>query len=290
MLDKQKRQDLVRYAYLHFEPKDKFVWCPRKIQRQFRKAEKRSEVVGNGDGKDDLRGKAKDMDTKEDAVDNNKSLKADKTSKDKNKCETTPEPKEVETAENGNACSENNNNVISNGGICTDDEGMDHSPSAENTEAKLENCDEQKDDIQEADSVMQTEGGSEIKKPPKKKREDDADTDEEVQKEGKNVCNKTAGQQTPLKSSKPSLLSGREEKIPRTEYDLTTDKDEVVEMLQESVPTVNGSTVNNGKTAEEQADGKESEPMDTSSSNGDKTSTNLESCSKNEVDGTNTSK
>uniref|UniRef100_A0A3B3ZJV4 Opioid growth factor receptor (OGFr) conserved domain-containing protein n=1 Tax=Periophthalmus magnuspinnatus TaxID=409849 RepID=A0A3B3ZJV4_9GOBI len=37
VLDKQKRQELVRYAYLHFEPKDKFVWCPRKIQRQFRK-------------------------------------------------------------------------------------------------------------------------------------------------------------------------------------------------------------------------------------------------------------
>uniref|UniRef100_A0A3B3ZKG8 Opioid growth factor receptor (OGFr) conserved domain-containing protein n=1 Tax=Periophthalmus magnuspinnatus TaxID=409849 RepID=A0A3B3ZKG8_9GOBI len=63
VLDKQKRQELVRYAYLHFEPKDKFVWCPRKIQRQFRKAEKRSEVVGNGDGKDDSRAKAKEMDT-----------------------------------------------------------------------------------------------------------------------------------------------------------------------------------------------------------------------------------
>uniref|UniRef100_A0A8C6SUY7 Opioid growth factor receptor n=1 Tax=Neogobius melanostomus TaxID=47308 RepID=A0A8C6SUY7_9GOBI len=84
VLDKQKRQELVRYAYLHFEPKDKFVWCPRKIQRQFRKAEKRSEVVGNGEGKDDLRAKAKDMDTKEDAMDNNvKSQKGDKTSKEK---------------------------------------------------------------------------------------------------------------------------------------------------------------------------------------------------------------
>lgn len=288
VLDKQKRQELVRYAYLHFEPKDKFVWCPRKIQRQFRKAEKRSEVVGNGDGKDDLRAKSRDMDTKEDAVDNNvKSQKADKTSKDKNKSETSPEPKaEVETAENGNACAENNNNVISNGSNCTDDEGMDHSPSSENMEAKTENCTEQKDSIQEADSVMQTEGSSEIKKPPKKKREDDADSDGELHKEGKNVCNKVTGQQIPLKTSKP-LLSGREEKIPRTEYDLT-DKDEVLEMSQESVPAVNGSTVSGGKTAEEQTNGKESEPMDTDSgpSNGDKTSTNLEIYSKNEADGT----
>lgn len=105
------------------------------------------------------------------------------------------------------------------------------------------------------------------------------------------------GQQTPLKTSKPSLLSGREEKIPRTEYNLTkdkdeVDKDEVVEMSQESVPAVNGSTVSGGKTAEEQTNGKESEPMDTDSSpsNADKTSTDLEIYSKNEVDGTNQSK
>uniref|UniRef100_A0A3B3ZJ92 Opioid growth factor receptor (OGFr) conserved domain-containing protein n=1 Tax=Periophthalmus magnuspinnatus TaxID=409849 RepID=A0A3B3ZJ92_9GOBI len=111
VLDKQKRQELVRYAYLHFEPKDKFVWCPRKIQRQFRKAEKRSEVVGNGDGKDDSRAKAKEMDTKEDAVDNKiKSPKAEKKSNDKIKPEASPEPKE-EVVENGNACSETNNNI-----------------------------------------------------------------------------------------------------------------------------------------------------------------------------------
>ncbi|XP_061917817.1 opioid growth factor receptor-like [Entelurus aequoreus] len=41
ILDKQQRQELVRYAYLHFEPKDTFVWCPRKIQRQFKKFRKK---------------------------------------------------------------------------------------------------------------------------------------------------------------------------------------------------------------------------------------------------------
>ncbi|XP_061879977.1 opioid growth factor receptor-like [Entelurus aequoreus] len=41
ILDKQQRQELVSYAYLHFEPKDKFVWCPRKIQRQFKKFTKK---------------------------------------------------------------------------------------------------------------------------------------------------------------------------------------------------------------------------------------------------------
>ncbi|XP_061908305.1 opioid growth factor receptor-like, partial [Entelurus aequoreus] len=41
ILDKQQRQELVSYAYLHFEPKDTFVWCPRKIQRQFKKFRKK---------------------------------------------------------------------------------------------------------------------------------------------------------------------------------------------------------------------------------------------------------
>ncbi|XP_052397085.1 opioid growth factor receptor [Carassius gibelio] len=40
--DKRERRKLVRYAFQHFEPKDKFVWCPRKIQKRFKKkSEKR---------------------------------------------------------------------------------------------------------------------------------------------------------------------------------------------------------------------------------------------------------
>ncbi|XP_024240593.1 opioid growth factor receptor [Oncorhynchus tshawytscha] len=38
--DKQKRKELLRYAFQHFEPNDKFVWCPRK--KQLKK--------GNGEG------------------------------------------------------------------------------------------------------------------------------------------------------------------------------------------------------------------------------------------------
>ncbi|KAK7877920.1 hypothetical protein WMY93_031449 [Mugilogobius chulae] len=295
VLDKQKRQELIRYAYFHFEPKDKFVWCPRKIQRQFRKTEKRSDVVGNGDGKEDLhsRAKAKDVDTKEEVVDNNvKSEKVDKVNNDKTKLEISAKPKD-EVVENGNACSENNNNTISNGSDCTDDEGMEHSPSTENAAPKTETSSDQKESTQESDTVMQTETSSEIKKPPKKKREEhDSDSDEEV-KDGKNGCNKSAGQLTPLKTSaKASLLSGREEKIPRTEFNPTTDKEEVVEMSQETVPSVNGSKESSGnKTGEEQINGKESEPMDTDSSpsNGVNASTDLVINGKDTVNGTNKS-
>ncbi|TSX72099.1 Opioid growth factor receptor [Bagarius yarrelli] len=35
--DKRKRRELISYAFQHFEPKDKFVWCPRKIQKRFKK-------------------------------------------------------------------------------------------------------------------------------------------------------------------------------------------------------------------------------------------------------------
>ncbi|KAG7229636.1 hypothetical protein INR49_012680 [Caranx melampygus] len=32
VLDKNQRRELIKYAYLNYEPKDEFVWCPRKIQ------------------------------------------------------------------------------------------------------------------------------------------------------------------------------------------------------------------------------------------------------------------
>lgn len=50
--DKRERRKLVRFAFQHFEPKDKFVWCPRKIQKRFKKkSEKRqNSIVANGEG------------------------------------------------------------------------------------------------------------------------------------------------------------------------------------------------------------------------------------------------
>ncbi|XP_047663020.1 opioid growth factor receptor isoform X1 [Tachysurus fulvidraco] len=35
--NKHKRRELISYAFQHFEPKDKFVWCPRRIQKRFKK-------------------------------------------------------------------------------------------------------------------------------------------------------------------------------------------------------------------------------------------------------------
>ncbi|CAL8337402.1 unnamed protein product [Merluccius merluccius] len=35
VLDKEQRRELVRFAYLNYEPKEEFIWCPKKMQRRF---------------------------------------------------------------------------------------------------------------------------------------------------------------------------------------------------------------------------------------------------------------
>ncbi|XP_023284442.1 opioid growth factor receptor-like protein 1 [Seriola lalandi dorsalis] len=299
VLDKQKRQELVRFAYLHFEPKDKFVWCPRKIQKQFRKAEKRSDAIGNGDGKDEVysRGKSKDgeavVQQKEDGLDNvTKTQKGtDKTAnKDKNKLsEASPEPKqEAETVGNGKTEAEPNKEILGNGNDSTDDvDEMDQSPSPDTVVAKTEPSEDSdhkltnnsKDTIQEPDNSMQTDGDIDTEKPPKKKREDnkvlpsngsiwDSASGQLEEKAG---AHKATGQmspsaQTPHKTSKhsPSLSSGREEKIPRTDFNQVLDKKEG-DMSQENVSATNGSLMSTDKPVDEQRNGKELEDMDMAS-------------------------
>lgn len=276
VLDKQKRQELVRFAFLHFEPKDKFVWCPRKIQKQFRKAEKRADGVGNADGKEDAcsRSKSKEGDAvvqqKEDGADSvAKAQKgSEKTaSKDKNKLsEASPELKpEEETVGNGNAEADD---VLENGNDSTDDvDEMEQSPSPDSAAAKGEDAcaDESKDAAQEPDIIMQTDGDTDTEKPPKKKREDNISNGSVREAasgptEEKVAANKTTtpSEQTPPKTSKhsPSLSSGREEKIPRTDFNQVPDK-----KAEEETSQTNGSVAAD-KGASEQTNGKPAEDVD----------------------------
>ncbi|KAM8754487.1 opioid growth factor receptor [Acanthopagrus schlegelii] len=297
VLDKEKRQELVRFAYLHFEPKDKFVWCPRKIQKQFRKAEKRADAVGNGDGKDEVysRSKSKDgeavVQQKEDGLEKvTKSQKGtDKTaSKDKNKLsEESTEPKpEAETVGNGNAEAESAIVISGNGKDSTDDvDKMDQTPSPDTGMAKTQPCADNNNDnkltnnskasVQEADNHMQTDGDVDTEKPPKKKREDDKDLPSNgpagasEQTEEKAGANKATGQtspsaHTPLKTSKhsPSLSSGREEKIPRTDFNQVPDTKEEEESSQANGSATNGSVMSTDKGVTQQTNGKESEDID----------------------------
>ncbi|KAM4563710.1 opioid growth factor receptor [Odontesthes bonariensis] len=290
VLDKQKRQELVRFAYLHFEPKDKFVWCPRKIQKQLRKAEKRSEAVGNGDGKDEAysRGKSKDGEAaaqqKGEGPDNvAKAQKGTDKSKDKSKQpEMSPEPKaETEAVGNGNVATECIDEIVRNGNGSPDDvHEMQQSPSPDSLMTKMETCvdgepkctNSTKDATQEAD-IMQTDGDAETEKPPKKKREDDevlpdnAEGSTSGQAEEKAAADKAPGQksptvQTPHKTSKhsPSPVSEREGKIPRTDFSQTANRKEEEETPQEDVSSTNGVKANKG--ADEQSNGKLSKDVD----------------------------
>ncbi|MEQ2203226.1 hypothetical protein XENOCAPTIV_027085 [Xenoophorus captivus] len=284
VLDKHERQKLVRFAYLHYEPKEKFVWCPRKIQKQFRKAAKNSEVVGKDEVS--LHGKSKDgegaaMEQKEDGMNSMaKTPKGNDKNKEQSKQpEESPEPPvETESVGNGNVeiCGESNIGNTSNGNESPD---MDRSPSLDTETTKHEATTDN-----EQNSTSVSEDGSEklddmqmdkkTENPPKKKREDDEvppnnhlaedDTAGAVgHMEEKAVANKAAGQtspsvHTPLKTSthSPSLSSEREEKIPRTDFTQPLDKKEE-EMSHENIPASN--RMPSSKDVEEQRNGMESE-------------------------------
>lgn len=300
VLDKQNRQELLRFAYNHFEPKDKFVWCPRKIQKQFKKPDKRSEAVWNGVGKDDVcsRGKSKDEEAvaqqKEEELDNGGKAEKenDKTSKDKNKVsEASPEAK-PETVAVDITEAESTNEVLGNGHDSTDDdddndeEEMDQTPEPEtvmtktepSVDSELKFTNNSKDATQEPDTIMQTDDRDmDTEKPPKKKREDNkvlpsngsAGDSATGQTEGKAGTNKATGQmspsaQTPHKISKhsPSHSLGKEEKIPRTDCSQVPDNKVEEEPSQAAT---NGSLMAAAKGVDEQRNRKKSEDADVES-------------------------
>ncbi|XP_053704258.1 opioid growth factor receptor [Synchiropus splendidus] len=240
VLDKHKRQELVRFAYQHFEPKDKFVWCPRKIQKQFRKAEKRSEAAGNGEGREDSQVRAKSKDG--DAAAEKTPKGAEKTSKGKAK------PSESSVDSKSEASEGLVDKVESSNGTDSVDD-MDQSTSPEK-ESKL-HPKFATDSIQEPDIIMQTDDGTE--KPSKKKREDDAALTNGAAKdsEGKPAAGTTSpSAQTPVKNSKhsPSLSSGREEKIPRTDFSEVPERERALDTCGSQMSTDNNTDLDEKKS------------------------------------------
>ncbi|XP_043975064.1 opioid growth factor receptor [Gambusia affinis] len=294
VLEKQERQDLVHFAYQHYEPKDKFVWCPRKIQKQFRKGG-RSSDVGNGDGKDDVLHSKKDGDAagqqKEDGMNNvPKTLEGSEKIKDKSKQaeESDEPPAETEAVGNGNEETGSDIENISNGNEFPNyvDENVVEMEQSSSLDSDIPNNDAAADSEPKSTSnakddqdlnIMQTGADGEPEKPPKKKRDDEEvlpNNDPATAAAGlvqENAApNKSTGQtspsvHTPLKSSKhsPSLSSEREEKIPRTDFIQPSDQTEV-EMENSSAS--NG--MQSSKHAEGQRNGTESEdvPMDSTPS------------------------
>uniref|UniRef100_A0A4W5P4W2 Opioid growth factor receptor n=1 Tax=Hucho hucho TaxID=62062 RepID=A0A4W5P4W2_9TELE len=180
--NKQKRKELLRYAFQHFEPKDKFVWCPRKIQKQLKKAEK-----GNGEGAEECRPRAKarggeaggaqkeEKDVTEEVMEMAK-LTDEAVSSDQDK---QAEGSSVDPP--GPAVSSEDSEPLGNGNHNdTDNVDMDHSGSPESVkgdhsmEEVLKENSQAKDSVQNSVNVKPAASEMESEKlaqPTKKKRE-----------------------------------------------------------------------------------------------------------------------
>ncbi|XP_056449363.1 opioid growth factor receptor [Gadus chalcogrammus] len=310
VLDKQKRQELVRYAYQNFEPKDKFVWCPRKILKQFKRAEKKPDAVGNGDGKEDhsSRGKGKDGEAaggaqKEEAAaaaradgtaDTQKSEQT--TSGDKTKPSGAESKPEAGTLENGNAKAllvDNHNGCDTvededAGNVDDDDEddGGDDDDNDDDVDDEMDQSvspdpvtnvvPDSRDPSSSKDITPETVSVIESERKTKDEGEDGkvlqsstlaVDSANGQMEEKSSVTNAlpmhtspSAGPKTkPEGSSKssPSRPSGREEKIPRTDFG-TEEGRKAAEVSSESLLSVN-------KHTDEQTNGKGCEAMDVES-------------------------
>uniref|UniRef100_A0A3Q3J1B2 Opioid growth factor receptor (OGFr) conserved domain-containing protein n=1 Tax=Monopterus albus TaxID=43700 RepID=A0A3Q3J1B2_MONAL len=49
VLDKRQRRRLIKFAYLHYEPKDEFVWCPVKLQMMWSASKPQKRTNGEND-------------------------------------------------------------------------------------------------------------------------------------------------------------------------------------------------------------------------------------------------
>lgn len=258
--DREKRQELVHFAYNHFEPKDKFVWCPRKIQKQFKKAEKCRDGEAAEDGTvkvaKEQRGAEK------------------RASKDKNKPSEGPKP-DAETARNGNPDAESGNEMSVNGESFPDDvDEMDQSFSPDTVTINKPCAGKEAepgDTSKEADNML-TDGEEEAQKPPKKKREEKpqsngsaaASASSPPEDKGKAAGAPGSSGQTPLKTLKhsPSPFLGREEKIPRTDFSEASDKKEEEGTSQADASAANGPVKSAHGGESEPANGKDPEDVD----------------------------
>ncbi|XP_023846460.1 opioid growth factor receptor isoform X1 [Salvelinus sp. IW2-2015] len=287
--DKQKRKELLRYAFQHFEPKEKFVWCPRKIQKQLKKAEK-----GNGEGAEEGRTRAKAREGEAVGAQKEKGVTEEvkETAKLNDEALSSDGDKQAEgfsVNPSGPAISSEDSESLGNGN--SNDLDMDHSGSPDPESVKGDHSMEEglKEDSQAKDSVQDSvkvkAAASEMKsenlaQPTKKKREGDKVVPRNGPTEncpngwekGTVVPNDNHPHQTspsaasshkaktedPKKDSPKKDSSERGEKHPRTDFSDVSDN--------KAVP-VGGENIK--KAGEDQTNGKEVknevEPMDVES-------------------------
>lgn len=168
--NKKERKELLRYAYQQYEPKDKFVWCPRKIQKQLKKAEKKLEATGTRDGVEEGRSRPKGKEAVTGASPN----------KDKDRTEDVPETQRDEVASKDSDKLSDGSNVDTQPEFQSleygnDNVDMDHSGSADPDSGKGESDMEggHKDGIQTPVKSVEPTTESKCEKKQKKKREGD---------------------------------------------------------------------------------------------------------------------
>lgn len=48
VLDKKRRRELIKFAFLKYDPNDEFVWCPKKLQRRWAREARALSTKGEG--------------------------------------------------------------------------------------------------------------------------------------------------------------------------------------------------------------------------------------------------
>ncbi|XP_043093726.1 opioid growth factor receptor isoform X1 [Puntigrus tetrazona] len=189
--DKRERRKLVRFAFQHFEPKDKFVWCPRKIQKRFKKKSEKRQNSSAGSGgesaaQDEGHSRYKNKDAEAasepkhskpvaELTDAKKQVDSDSVMRAEDQ-EPNPDAASVQLAlTNGTAV--NNGETVSDEPRCAEDQQVSQKPerAAEAPDASCErvaalntgsaDCDDSRDETDRllcpADSQEEPEGTSE---------------------------------------------------------------------------------------------------------------------------------
>ncbi|KAF5904928.1 opioid growth factor receptor-like [Clarias magur] len=159
--NKRKRRDLISYAFQHFEPKDKFVWCPRRIQKRLKKKAEAKRQESPSRNKRDGENREEDD-----------SARIEGSSMDPEQKDDEGSTVDLETKDEGSSADQerlNNGNHIDNGEmdvtggetntVKSDEEG-ENTPDAESTSSKSDQDMTQVKDVEETKNISSSQKGS----------------------------------------------------------------------------------------------------------------------------------
>ncbi|XP_048873442.1 opioid growth factor receptor [Brienomyrus brachyistius] len=151
--DKKERRTLIKYAFQHYEPKDKFVWCPRKIQKRLKKkSEKKQEVASNRETPTSEEVRSKNVAKGGEALSARKEEKSPSNPADTQKLNADEASTDSSKLLEGSSVDLEPSTKMSDDQLVLDQEEMDQSGS---TECSLEkNKDEKKEEEEEEEESL----------------------------------------------------------------------------------------------------------------------------------------